>query len=135
MLIEVGVPALLMGCSFPLGNAVIQRTERAVGSRAGALYLANTAGAVCGSLVTGFVLLPVFGMQGSATALSLAAALAIAPLYLGSARGQRRHDDVRHGSFGSRADCGRRSRRVASAAAGLRAGALAAPDRRKASGC
>jgi predicted membrane-bound spermidine synthase len=84
MLIELGVPALLMGCSFPLGNAVIQRTERAVGSRAGALYLANTAGAVCGSLVTGFVLLPMFGMQGSATALTLAAALAIAPLYLGT---------------------------------------------------
>ena len=87
MLTEVGVPALLMGCSFPLGNAVIQRTERAVGSRAGALYLANTAGAVCGSLVTGFVLLPVFGMQGSATALALAAALAIAPLYLGTRAG------------------------------------------------
>jgi len=87
MLIEVGVPALLMGCSFPLGNAVIQRTERAVGGRAGALYMANTAGAVCGSLVTGFVLLPVFGMQGSATALTLAALLAIAPLYLGARAG------------------------------------------------
>jgi spermidine synthase len=88
ILIEVGVPALLMGCSFPLGNAVIQRTERAVGSRAGALYLANTAGAVCGALVTGFVLLPVLGMQGSATALTLAAALAIAPLYLGTRAGR-----------------------------------------------
>ncbi len=87
MLVELGVPALLMGCSFPLGNAVIQHTERAVGSRAGALYLANTAGAVCGSLVTGFVLLPAFGMQGSATALTLAAALAIAPLYLGTRAG------------------------------------------------
>jgi len=87
MLIEVGVPALLMGCSFPLGNAVIQRTERAVGGRAGALYMANTAGAVCGSLVTGFVLLPVFGMQGSAMALTLAALLAIAPLYLGARAG------------------------------------------------
>jgi predicted membrane-bound spermidine synthase len=87
MLIEVGVPALLMGCSFPLGNAVIQRTERAVGGRAGALYLANTIGAVCGSLVTAFVLLPAFGMQGSATALTLAAALAIAPLFLGTRAG------------------------------------------------
>ena len=54
MLLEVGVPALLMGCSFPLANALIQRAERAVGSRAGTLYLANTAGAVCGSLATGF---------------------------------------------------------------------------------
>ena len=88
MLIEVGVPAFLMGCSFPLGNAVIQRTERAVGGRAGVLYLANTIGAVCGSLVTGFVLLPAFGMQGSATALSLAAALAIAPLFLTTRAGR-----------------------------------------------
>jgi len=46
MLLEIGVPSLLMGCTFPLANALIQRTERAVGSRAGALYLANTAGAV-----------------------------------------------------------------------------------------
>jgi spermidine synthase len=82
ILLEAGLPALLMGCSFPLGNAVIQHAERAVGSRAGALYLANTAGAVCGSLVTGFILLPVLGMQGSVTTLTLAAGLAIAPLSL-----------------------------------------------------
>ena len=82
------LPSLLMGCSFPLGNAVIQQAERAVGSRAGALYLANTAGAVCGSLVAGYVLLPLFGMQGSATVLALAAALAIAPLYLGAPCGR-----------------------------------------------
>ena len=45
-----------MGSAFPLGNAVIQHAERAVGTRAGALYLANTAGAVCGSLVAGYQL-------------------------------------------------------------------------------
>jgi spermidine synthase len=82
MLIELGLPSILMGSSFPLANAVIQHAERAVGTRAGALYLANTAGAVCGSLVAGYVLLPMFGMQGSATILSLAAALAILPLAL-----------------------------------------------------
>ena len=82
MLIELGLPSILMGSSFPLANAVIQHAERAVGTRAGALYLANTAGAVCGSLVAGYVLLPLFGMQGSATVLSLAAALAILPLAL-----------------------------------------------------
>ena len=81
MLIEAGLPALLMGCAYPLGNAVIQHAERAVGQRAGLLYLANTAGAVCGSLVTGFVLLPAFGIQGSATWLMVAGGLAIAPLY------------------------------------------------------
>jgi spermidine synthase len=86
MLIEIGLPSILMGSSFPLANAVIQHAERAVGIRAGALYLANTAGAVCGSLVAGFILLPRLGMQGSTTVLTLAAALAILPLALTTER-------------------------------------------------
>jgi spermidine synthase len=86
MLLEVGLPAILMGSSFPLGNAVIQHAERAVGTRAGALYLANTAGAVCGSLVAGFALLPLLGMQASATVLMAAAALAILPLAIATGR-------------------------------------------------
>jgi len=82
ILFEAGLPAILIGCSFPLANAVVQHAEASVGRRAGALYLANTMGAVVGSLVAGFVLLPAFGTQGSATVLTLAAALAIAPLAL-----------------------------------------------------
>ena len=82
ILSEVGVPALLMGLAFPLGNAVVQRTEQAVGRRAGVLYLSNTIGAVCGSLVAGFGLLPLLGIQGSATMLTVAAGLAILPLHL-----------------------------------------------------
>jgi spermidine synthase len=82
MLTEVAVPALLMGFSFPLANAVIQRTERLVGRRAGILYLANTAGALVGSLVAGFVLLPMLGLQLSATTLMAIALLAVVPLYL-----------------------------------------------------
>jgi len=48
MLLEVAAPALLMGFAFPLANAVIQDAERSVGRRAGALYFANTIGAVAG---------------------------------------------------------------------------------------
>jgi spermidine synthase len=81
---EVALPALLMGFSFPLANAVIQRTERSVGRRAGVLYLANTMGAVAGSLVAGFLLLPTLGLQGSTTVLMIAAALGLIPLYLAS---------------------------------------------------
>jgi len=84
MLLEVAVPAVLMGVSFPLANAVIQRTEQAVGRRAGLLYLANTAGAVCGSIAAGFLLLPMLGLQRSATVLMVVAALAIVPLYVGA---------------------------------------------------
>jgi spermidine synthase len=69
---EVAVPALLMGFTFPLANVAIQHVERAVGRRAGVLYLANTVGAVAGALAAGFVLLPGLGLQRSVTVLALA---------------------------------------------------------------
>jgi spermidine synthase len=81
ILLEVAIPALLMGFSFPLANAIVQRAQRSVGRRAGVLYLSNTAGAVCGSLAAGFLLLPTLGIQGSASALTMAGALAVVPLY------------------------------------------------------
>ena len=81
MLVEVAIPALLMGFSFPLANAIIQHAERSVGRRAGILYLANTAGAVLGSLAAGFVLLPMLGLQSSTTILMSVAVLAVVPLY------------------------------------------------------
>ena len=82
LLLLAGVPSLVMGISFPLANALVQQTEAMVARRAGSLYLANTVGAVCGSIATGFVLLPWLGIQGSAAVLAAASALAIAPLYL-----------------------------------------------------
>ena len=80
ILLVTAVPALLMGFAFPLANAIVQRTEAAVGRRAGLLYLANTFGAVCGAIATGFVLLPVLGVQRSATVLMAAALASLAPL-------------------------------------------------------
>ena len=76
------MPALVMGFTFPLANAVVQHAERPVGRRAGVLYFSNTLGAVCGSLAAGFVLLPTMGIQASATVLTIAAALTVVPLYL-----------------------------------------------------
>jgi spermidine synthase len=81
MLLEIAFPALLMGFTFPLGNALIQRAEQSVGHRAGVLYLANTAGAVAGSIVAGFVLLPWLGLQASTTVFMLAAAVGLVPIY------------------------------------------------------
>jgi len=81
IVVEAGFAAVLMGFSFPLANAVIQRSERSVGRSAGVLYLANTFGAVCGSLAAGFLLLPTLGMQGSATLLAAVAGLSVLPLY------------------------------------------------------
>src|SRR5205807_356504 len=86
ILVEAGLPALLMGFSFPLANAIVQQSEDAVGRHAGALYLANTCGAVCGSLAAGFLLLPAIGMQATVTVLTTVAGLAVAPLYVASHR-------------------------------------------------
>jgi spermidine synthase len=80
ILLIAAFPALLMGFAFPLANAIVQRAEAAVGRRAGLLYLANTCGAVCGALATGFLLLPVLGMQRSATLLMVAALASLLPL-------------------------------------------------------
>ncbi len=80
MLLEVGIPALLAGASFPLANAAVHRSAHGAGRRAGRLYLANTAGAVCGAILTGYLLLPWLGLQAAAAVLAGAAALAIVPL-------------------------------------------------------
>jgi len=82
IVVVVGLPALFMGCTFPLSNAHVQRVEAEVGNHAGALYLANTMGAVVGSLLTGFVLLPWLGQQDSAALLATCGAAGLIPLYL-----------------------------------------------------
>jgi spermidine synthase len=82
MLIELGLPALMMGFTYPLANAMVQDTEGVVGRRAGGLYLANTAGAVLGSLATGFVLLPALGMQRSVTGLAVFTLLGLVTVYM-----------------------------------------------------
>lgn len=78
----VGWPALMMGCAYPLGNAIVQRTEERVGRRAGALYLANTVGAVAGSLSAGFVFLRLLGVQGTTLLLVCLTAPSLLALFL-----------------------------------------------------
>ena len=52
--------ALLMGMAFPIGIAIWAGDvdEKRAGERVGFIYSVNVAGAVAGSLLTGFVLLP-----------------------------------------------------------------------------
>jgi len=66
----LGVPCLLLGAVFPLTTRLLQAGEG--GSATGRAYALNTLGTIAGSLVTGFVLLPGLGIQGS---VQLAAAL------------------------------------------------------------
>ncbi|HSA23653.1 MAG TPA: fused MFS/spermidine synthase, partial [Myxococcota bacterium] len=73
MLWLVALPAVCMGLAYPVANALVQRTEAAVGGRAGLLYLANTSGNVLGSLGAGFLLLPWLGVQACTGLFALAA--------------------------------------------------------------
>lgn len=65
-------PAVLMGMAFPLLVRVATGDDPEVSAPVGQVYAANTAGAVIGSLLTGFVTLPLAGIRAS---LGLAAAI------------------------------------------------------------
>ena len=68
--------ALLMGMAFPVGISlwVSDAGDEHAGSRIGVIYAVNVAGAVAGSLLTGFLLLPAIGGRES---LLLTSALAL----------------------------------------------------------
>ncbi len=82
MLKAVALPGVLMGAAYPLLNAVVQSAGPEIGRRAGKLYLYNTAGAVAGSLVTGFALIPAFGVQRTLPMLAAVALLGLLPLLI-----------------------------------------------------
>ncbi len=73
------LPTLLMGGTFPLVTRIYaERSE--VGKSLGSLYAANTLGAIFGSFLTGFVLVPWIGRQNSilaATFVNLAAVVVL----------------------------------------------------------
>jgi len=59
------VPTALMGATLPLLARYAVTSDRNLGSRVSALYSMNTFGAVGGTLVAGFVLLPALGLRGT----------------------------------------------------------------------
>ncbi len=78
------LPAAAMGGTLPVLMRVLASRAGQVGTHGGRLYAANTAGAIAGTLLAGFVLIPWLGITGSALAaatlngLAAAAALALA---------------------------------------------------------
>jgi spermidine synthase len=73
-------PALLMGMAFPIGVSlwVSSVDNEQAGQRVGVIYAVNVAGAVAGSLLTGYFLLPAIGSRQSlllTSGLSLVAGL------------------------------------------------------------
>ncbi|MCB9849179.1 MAG: fused MFS/spermidine synthase [Phycisphaerales bacterium] len=59
------VPCVAMGIAFPLAGEARARLANAVGKSAGDLVSLNTLGAIIGSILAGFVLIPYLGLQKS----------------------------------------------------------------------
>ncbi len=57
------VPTTLMGAAFPLVSRIFARGHETVGRSVGAVYGSNTIGAILGSFVGGFLLIPWLGTQ------------------------------------------------------------------------
>jgi spermidine synthase len=67
--------AMLWGASFPLALAAVATTDQDAARLAGGVYAANTVGAIAGSLVTSFVLIPWIGSSHTEQAIIIVSAL------------------------------------------------------------
>ncbi|HUI93823.1 MAG TPA: fused MFS/spermidine synthase [Chitinivibrionales bacterium] len=63
--------AMIMGMGFPLALQAWNSRTRGAGNTTGSVYGINTIGAICGGIVTGFVLIPLLGAQWSVVGLGL----------------------------------------------------------------
>jgi spermidine synthase len=78
------VPATLMGTTLPFLSRIAIGDEGEVGRGAGALYAANTLGAVGGAVLAGFVLIPTLGLTAtSRTAAAINVVIGVVAIVLG----------------------------------------------------
>jgi len=76
-LLLLSIPTICMGATFPVMAAVLVGQGGELGRRISQLYTLNTAGAVAGAALCGFVLIPAWGLDGAvycAVSLNMAAA-------------------------------------------------------------
>ncbi|MBN2182346.1 MAG: fused MFS/spermidine synthase [Sedimentisphaerales bacterium] len=66
------LPSIIMGMGFPLALQAWASCVHKVGRTTGTAYGTNTIGAVVGGIATGFILIPLLGLQLSMSVLSLA---------------------------------------------------------------
>jgi spermidine synthase len=65
-------PTLLIGAIFPVAVRIYGDQREDVGARVGRLYAFNTFGSMLGSLIAGFVMIPLMGLQWAALSLAFA---------------------------------------------------------------
>ncbi|MDK3026174.1 fused MFS/spermidine synthase [Cupriavidus taiwanensis] len=82
------LPAAAMGGTLPVLMRVLRSRPGRVGTHGGRLYAANTAGAIAGTLLAGFVLAPGLGVLGSAIAAGALNGAAALAAWLLAARGR-----------------------------------------------
>jgi spermidine synthase len=82
----LGLPAAALGSVLPLCIRKISESSDLLGNRVGRLLTWNTLGAVGGSLVAGFVLMPAIGLRGSFTTLATILVVAAVVVALGTRR-------------------------------------------------
>lgn len=63
--VVLAIPTTFMGATLPLLTKYVVKSEAQIGTRVGLLYATNTIGAIGGTLVAGFVLLPLLGLNGT----------------------------------------------------------------------
>ncbi len=63
--IVLAIPTAFMGATLPLLTKYVVKSEDQIGARVGLLYTTNTLGAIGGTLVAGFILLPRLGLNGT----------------------------------------------------------------------
>ena len=61
----LSIPTMCMGATFPVMASILIRHQEKVGLRISQLYSLNTAGAVLGASLTGFVFIPNWGLDGA----------------------------------------------------------------------
>ncbi|MCK4548016.1 MAG: fused MFS/spermidine synthase [Candidatus Eisenbacteria sp.] len=59
------IPTMLFGASFPVAARVVSGSVRRLGRAIGNIYAVNTVGSILGSLMAGFVIIPLLGTQRS----------------------------------------------------------------------
>jgi len=63
--VVLAIPTSFMGATLPLLTKYVVKSEEQIGPRVGLLYATNTVGAVGGTVVAGFILLPALGLNGT----------------------------------------------------------------------
>ncbi len=76
------LPSIIMGMGFPMALQAWASHVHKVGQSTGTAYGANTLGAVAGGVITGFVLIPMIGVQLSFIVLGLTGIWIATALYL-----------------------------------------------------